>query len=83
MAEDKDLLAKKAQIEAEFLGKPGIHSVAIGHKQVKGVATNELAITVFTTKKKPIEELDADEIIPKFYAGIPTDVVEMPEFEAE
>ncbi len=83
MAEYQDVLAEKKKVEKELLQRPGVHSVAIGYKRKGGVKTDELAIVVFTSKKKVRDWLKPEEIIPESYNGVPTDIVELPEFQPE
>ena len=62
----------------ESLSKvPGVHAVGIGTKVVAGVRTDEPAIVVFVVTKKPLDELQADEVVPTEIEGVKTDVVQM------
>lgn len=62
----------------ESLNKvPGVHAVGIGAKVVGGVRTDELAIVVFVVTKKPLDQLQADEVVPSEIEGVKTDVVQM------
>jgi hypothetical protein len=70
------VLAAKQATASRLLAVPGVHTVAIGAKQVGGYSTNELAIVVFLEKKRAASELPADELIPPELDGIKTDVVE-------
>lgn len=71
----------KQKHEDWILQLDDVHAVSIGYKKVGGVKTDDLAIVVHTTDKKPLHELEEYEIIPPILDGIPTDVVEMPEFK--
>lgn len=59
----------------EFKGAIGVD---VDYKQVKGVKTDNLSITVYVKKKFAKEELTADETVPAEIEGIPTDVIECP-----
>jgi hypothetical protein len=51
-------------------------------KIVKGKETDVLAIRVYVSKKVPVKELRAQDIIPHEIDGVPTDVVEIGKIEA-
>ena len=68
--------AVKDQARNQLLAIPGVHSVAIGAKNVGGKKSSELAIVVFVSRKKPAGELSPQETIPAQIEGVPTDVVE-------
>jgi hypothetical protein len=53
---------------------PGVRYVSVGLKAQGREITNDLCIRVYVNLKKPDSELSADERIPKFIEGIPTDV---------
>ena len=57
---------------------PGVHCVGIGPKQVAGQYTNEHAIVVSVTRKKPLGELQPGEAIPAEIDGVKLDVVASP-----
>lgn len=58
-----------------------VHCVAVGFKEKDGKTTDEPAIVVFTTKKEPNQDCPKNERIPAYLDGIPTDVVELPDFQ--
>lgn len=58
-----------------------VHCVAVGYKQKEGKLTDEPAIVIFTTKKEAAKDCPADERIPAYLDGIPTDVIELPDFQ--
>src|SRR5579871_4215647 len=76
MADLVRIRAVKEEARNWLLAIPGVHSVAIGAKKVAGKKTSELAIVVFVSRKKPVEELSPQEAIPAEIEGVPTDVVE-------
>jgi hypothetical protein len=59
------------------LGIPGVHAIAIGAKIIAHQRSEQLAIAVFVSKKKPRSAISPDEVVPTEIAGIPTDVIEM------
>jgi hypothetical protein len=50
--------------------------VGIGAKVVGGQRTSEPAIIVFLSRKRPLEEVSPDEVVPAEIDGIQTDVIE-------
>jgi hypothetical protein len=72
-------LAAKRRIEDKLLRQPGVHGVSIGPKRVNGELTDQLAITVHVTRKRPLAEIPAAERIPPQIEGIVTDVFEHPQ----
>jgi hypothetical protein len=66
----------QAKARARLLAIPGVHSIAIGPKVVAGKRTDEPAIAVFVTKKRPLSELRPEEVIPPEIDGVKTDVIE-------
>lgn len=74
----------KEQIENQFLGKHGVHTVAIGKKKVAGKETSETAVVVYVADKADVNKLRAYGVplIPQKIVAdntvIPVDVQEMP-----
>jgi hypothetical protein len=66
----------KADALARLFAIPGVTGVGLGPKIVGGKQTRELAIMVFTSAKKPLEQIPAAERIPSDIDGYKTDVVE-------
>src|SRR5439155_11274516 len=66
--------ARKEQIEARFLGQPGVTGVDVGYKEVGGRTTDQLSIRVHVAKKR--DRVAAAEKVPAEIDGIPTDVLE-------
>ncbi|KEI00193.1 trypsin-like serine protease [Clostridium botulinum] len=67
-----------------LLNKRNVVGVALGYKTTNGFYTCQKCIAVFVIKKLAINELDSNQLIPKYYNGIPTDVVQCdkPKFDA-
>jgi hypothetical protein len=71
-------------IENLFNNTPdNIHSVGLGDKYINGIRTDQTAIVFDVLQKKPLSELDPNEVLPTSINidGItyPTDVIEKPE----
>jgi hypothetical protein len=67
----------KAQVQSYLLSIPGVHAVGVGTKQVGGKRTDEPAIRVFLTEKRPASEVLPTHLVPAEIEGIKTDVVQM------
>lgn len=67
-----------------FLSKKNVIGVAIGYKIIKSFYTCRKCIAVFVRIKVPARRLSEIDLIPKYYKGIPTDVVQcnIPKFES-
>ncbi len=76
MPDYQQLVKVKEDAEKGLRVIPGVHAVGIGKKSVNGAFTDELAIAVFVTKKKPLSELAPHEVVPSQINGIKTDVIE-------
>lgn len=72
----KKALETKERIEDELLRRPGVHGVSIGPKRVNGEMTDDLAITVHVSHKRPLAEIPEAERVPPAIDGIRTDVLE-------
>jgi len=73
-----EILEVKEKHEDELLELENCISVGIGKKEVGGMETDEDAVIVGVTEKKPEDELDDDQIVPKELGnGVRTDVVEV------
>lgn len=59
-----------------FLNKANVRGIALGYKKIKNINTGVKCITVFVIKKVCEYMLNKQDIIPKRYRGIMTDVVE-------
>ena len=78
MPDYDQILKIKEDAESKLRSLPGVHAVGIGKKSVGGKFTNDLAITVFVTEKKPLDQLSPAEVIPAEIDGVKTDVVQTP-----
>ncbi|KEH96823.1 hypothetical protein [Clostridium botulinum] len=78
-----DMISYICKCEYEyFFKKPYIVGIALGYKIKNGFITNKKCIKVFVSKKVPLSNLYEHEVIPKFFKGIETDVVESGKFSA-
>jgi hypothetical protein len=66
----------KEEAEKVLFKIPGVHGVGIGHKHTKGKYTSELSIKVYVLRKKALQEIPPEEMIPAEIEGVKTDVVE-------
>lgn len=67
----------KQRVRERLMSIPGVHGIGVGCRYRKGKRTEELAITVYVFKKKPLSACAPREIVPAEIEGIETDVIEM------
>lgn len=79
MTEFDDVVAGTEDARRRLRELPGVRTVAIGSKVVAGELTGELSLQVLVAKKRPLEELPAEEVVPTEIVGLPTDVIEVGE----
>jgi hypothetical protein len=60
--------------QKDLLKKKNVVAVIPGHKLVGGIDTGRDAIVVYVTKKVPLDELSAEDIVPKTVEGFESDV---------
>ncbi|MBO3441362.1 hypothetical protein [Clostridium haemolyticum] len=65
-----------------FLNKRNVVGLGLGYKVKNGFYTNQLCVQVFVGKKRTLNELNTNDIIPSIYKGIPTDIKETGYFKA-
>jgi len=53
----------------------GVVGVGLGCKERKGAVTEEVAFRVYVRRKKPISELQRNDLVPSCYRGVATDVL--------
>ena len=78
----EDIKRKKEELEGELLGKENVIGVSIGNKIIKGEDTGELCIVVLVERKLPESLLKSEDIIPKEFGGLRTDVQEVGRIKA-
>ncbi len=74
--EMKKLSATQAKHADRLMEMENVIGVAIGMKKTDGTTTNDIAIVVLVTEKKPEGELAREDIVPKSIDGVQTDVQE-------
>lgn len=87
MAEELDIqLAEVQEVkegkEEELLARKNVIGVGIGYKEKGGKETPELCVKVFVEKKVKKEMLAEDDMVPKTYEKVKTDVMEVGHIEA-
>lgn len=70
------------QVVSEFFQRRNVIGVGIGYKNSEGNATGDLSLIISVTHKLPVEQLSAQDLIPKVFHDLLTDVVEMGHFRA-
>ncbi|MCK4828777.1 hypothetical protein KA005_74285, partial [bacterium] len=70
------LLRVLKENEKALRAHKGVYKVDVGYRWKDGKMTGEIAIRVHVKKKRPINELEAKDIVPKELAGFPVDVVQ-------
>ncbi len=72
-----------AKARKELIKLDNVLGVGYGYKETKGKSTGEVAIVVFVSAKKRIEEIDPKQRVPPEFDGVRTDVVELGKRELE
>jgi hypothetical protein len=72
----------KSKYEIQLMNLANVVGVGIGFKQIRGVFTNQIALVVNVEQKKPIGELNQQDVIPTEIEGVPIDVQEVGRFSA-
>lgn len=74
--------AAKALHERSLFSRANVVGLAVGHKIIGGLATDERCIVVYVERKRPEPQLRPRDIVPKELEGVRTDVVESGRFKA-
>lgn len=77
IARYKSLQQLQQQAEATLLPLPSVVQVSIGLKESQGVTSDDISFIVYVDRKRGLNELAADEVIPAEVLGVKTDVVEI------
>jgi alanine-alpha-ketoisovalerate/valine-pyruvate aminotransferase len=72
----------KNKYEQQLMSLANVVGVGIGIKQTAGNPTGEVALVVNVSKKKPLAELNRQDIIPTILDDVPVDVQEVGHFTA-
>jgi hypothetical protein len=82
MKSKQELIEAQRRVEAvyadakrDLMRIPGVVEVGIGIKEVAGELVGETVLRVYVERKKAESELPPDQIVPKEYRGIKTDVI--------
>ena len=67
----------KARYEQELMQLPNVVGVGIGFKHKNGQPTDEIAVVVNVSQKKPATDLNKQDLIPPELDGVPVDVQEV------
>jgi len=78
----RQLLEAQRLAQSDLLSRGGVVGVAIGFRNYKEEATDQLAMAVLVQQKKPVEALSAEDLVPPDINGARTDVVEVGRLEA-
>lgn len=71
------------QAKDELLSYPNVVAVGHGTERVKGSKTGETALVAFVRAKKPLSELEEDELLPDEIEGVKVDVQEIGDVSIE
>jgi len=66
----------KEYFHATAMTIPGVHGTSIGVKRVQGKLTDQLAICIHLTRKRPLGTIPLEELLPLEVDGFLTDVIE-------
>lgn len=77
MMKQEELARLHREAEAALKKYAGVLAVAYGLKERGGQVTNEVAFRVYVREKRAASELNAKDIIPTSFSGIPTDVIRL------
>jgi len=72
----------KNKYEKQLMALANVVGVGIGFKQTQGAPTNQVALVVNVEHKKPLAELNQQDIIPTEIDGVTVDVQEVGRFSA-
>lgn len=72
----------KALHEASLFARANVVGLAVGHKVVGGVETDERCVVVYVEHKRPESELRRRDVVPKEIEGVRTDVVQTGRFRS-
>lgn len=74
---EEELYRLYHEARVELARYPGVVGVGLGLRERRGELTEETAFRVYVVEKKSRSELDAAELIPSHYKGVPTDVLKV------
>ncbi len=68
--------------QSSLMTKPNVVGVGVGFKETQGKTTGELCVKVLVNRKLATDTLQAEELVPKAFDEIRTDVIEVGELRA-
>jgi len=75
--------AVKRAYEDELLARANVVGVGIGLRRTGGAQINQVALVVLVSRKLPRSRLALDDVIPSEIEGVPVDVQEVGEIQAQ
>lgn len=72
----------KTKHQEQLLALPNVVGVGVGLKEINGEFTDQIAIIVNVSEKKPLVDLPSDAIVPAEIEGTATDVQQTGEMKA-
>lgn len=75
--------AVKYKYQHELLAKENVVGVGVGYQQKDGQRTNQIALVVMVRKKVPGDQLTPEDIIPEEIEGVPVDVQQVGDIQAQ
>jgi len=73
----------KARHEQALLKRANVVGLGIGYKETNDKSTEQIALIVNVTEKKPLADLSAQDVIPPELDGVVTDVQEVGHIKAQ
>jgi hypothetical protein len=73
----------KDRYEQALLGKGNVIGVGVGIRRREGVYTGEVALIVMVSKKLPRVEVPPEDLLPDEIEGVPVDIQEVGEIDAQ
>jgi hypothetical protein len=68
--------AELAQVRDRWMRRPGVTALDVGLRRKAGQLTDEVAVRVHVSKKRPIDQIPPDERFPSHLGEVPVDVIE-------
>ncbi len=78
----EQIMAVRIQYEKQLMAQANVIGTGVGFKYKRGKLTNDLAVIVNVTKKKPLTELAKKDVVPTELEGVLTDVQEVGKIRA-
>jgi hypothetical protein len=72
----------KSHHEKQLMALANVVGTGIGFKQIKGIPTDQISLVVNVEHKKPLDELEQQDVVPPEIDGVITDVQEAGRFSA-